>query len=228
MEQILSNFNRMGARIEFNNDDHFMNQGMGRTAIVIMNCDVSQYQTLIDLGLLRAGDKSWHVGNGDMNLLNTILLREEYRRDGASDAERLVEVPIPKMKAAIEFLVNFGIDINYFQPYEQRWQAPATLEEVDDPYYLISYGTPIEIALYRRQYDMVQFLKSLGANPPRPLPILAEARDGFRQWVSMKTAWNSGRKSANNFSTMPKNILELMGSIVSGKKGGRRTRRRRL
>ena len=210
----------MAVPIEFGDTDYFMNmRAMGREGIVIMNCDVSQYQALFNLGLVRAGDVGWNTGGGVMNFLNMILLREEYRRGGALDAQRLVDVPIPKIKAAIQFLVEHGIDINFSQESDEPLETPDSL---------VSFGTPIEIALYKRQYDMVQFLRRLGANPPRPHPFLAEARDGLRQWVSIKTAYNSGRKSTNNFSTMPRNVLGVIGSMVSGKTGGRRTRRRRL
>lgn len=210
----------MNAPISIDDGDMFIiSNEMGRIATVLLNCNLNQIQTLFDLRLIRQGDIGWFTQAGDANMLNMFLLRNELRESGGIQVPDLVDVSLPALKAAIQFLVEHGVDINYFQPHDNGEDA------IRDAEMLISYGTPIELALYKRQFDMMNFLKGLGANPPRRLPILANAFTAYRNWASLKTARNSGKRK-NMVSSLPKNAFSVIDSFVSGKKGGRRTRRR--
>ena len=205
----------MADPIHFDDGDFFMvHDGMERIANVLLNCDIGQIQSLYDLRVIRPGDTWWYVDGSNPNILNFYIVRNEYR---AAHPD-LVDISRPKLESAIRFLVEHGIDINYCD-------TTIPVGEITQGHELLSFGTPAEVALYKRDFEMLNFLKSLGANSPRQLPVLAEARAALQNWASIKTAYASG-KGANTFSSLPKNILRRIGKTITGMQGGRKTRRR--
>lgn len=165
-----------------------------RIATILMNCDIPKLQTLFELNILRPGDIGYDYFNGECNLVNILLFREILKGTTKVDEKSdLVDVSEQQVKDTIQFLVEHGIDINFHQD-----------GGVEYPIQLKSYCSPVEVALYLGEFDLVDFLLSLGATPPRELPIL---RSGFQQKALFDVRKN-----------LPRNIKHTLGPFLGGAK----------
>ena len=212
----------------------------GRILMHYLNCNLDLIQSLFDTEILNPNEFGHNVNTNDFNMINLLLLRNKYpevifknytkNTPSTSCGIPILPVTQDQIKDMIRLVVKNGVNINRADTKARRYDISS--------YDIISIGTPLEFAIFIDDFEMARFLKELGANDSRPIPVLEPQ---LRKWETYKKGqrnlstlrvtlgnrkpiptganWYYGSKEPSKLPILPTNVTSRIGTFLTGLSG---------